>query len=136
MEEIQMPGLKTRNYVNLNELKQNKYYFYNGIRLGYFHERVGNDVSFSEDKYDDENDDENDENDENDINVYSIINIDTSKQLPSSALLEELEPEKEMKTEEYAEENSFGGKGRRKDIKSKKRKNKGKSKRKSRKSRK
>jgi hypothetical protein len=87
--EEEIPGLKTRNYVNLNNLKKGNYYFYNGKPLGYFNELDNNSLVFSDDKYDENTDDDDDDKD---LNVYPIINIG-GRQIPSTALLEEVEPQ-------------------------------------------
>ncbi len=118
--EEKIPGLKTRNYVNLNKLKKGNYYYYNSYPLGYFNEIHENSLVFSKDEYD-----ENTEDDDKELNVYPIISINQNE-IPSSALLEEVEPQT-IHLEDvsvYDPEDYLGGRRKTKKNKSKKSKKK------------
>ena len=73
--EGEIPGLKKRNYIDLNNLKKDSFYYYNGTLLGKFFKQIKDELIFI---YLDGN-----------INVYKIIPI-KKNQLPTTALLEDM----------------------------------------------
>jgi hypothetical protein len=74
--EGEIPGLKKRNFVDLDNLTKDKFYYYNGTLLGQFINEYNNYLRFF-----------NPYN--NKINFYYIVNI-KKNHLPTTALLEDM----------------------------------------------